>query len=265
MSSNPGEGQEGKRIGEPGLRDKGLMTVQDSLRLENACDTFNPSDAKLRTNIDTIPVIAWCALANGSNEFKNQRWHDYTGMPRETGRGWAWQAAIHPEDLNRLDEKWRADVAAGQAGEIESRLRRSDGEYRWFLCRCEPLRGEAGDVVNWYGINIDIDDLKHAEQKLRESEEEFHRMTDLIPQATTVLSPDGAVLYANRVALEQTGLTLDEVKAKIFFWAAFHPEDLETLRAKAAAGLASGQRFELDLCEIRRLDGERQWRLVRTR
>jgi PAS domain S-box-containing protein len=147
------------------------MIIQDSLGLEKACESFNPSEAKLRTIIDTIPVIAWCALADGSNEFKNQRWHHYTGMPREAGRGWAWQAAIHPEDLNRLNKKWRADVAAGQAGEIESRLRRSDGEYRWFLCRYEPLRGEAGDVVNWYGINIDIDDLKRAEQKLRESEE----------------------------------------------------------------------------------------------
>jgi len=141
-------------------------------------------------------------------------------------------------------------------------LRRFDGEYRWFLFRYEPLRDRSGNVVNWYGTNIDIDDLKRTEQKLRESEEEFHRMTDFIPQAITVLSADGAVLYANRVALEQTGLSLDEVKARSFFLSAFHPEDIETLRAKRDAGLASGQPFELDLREIRKNTGEHQWRLV---
>jgi len=237
------------------------MTIQNSSELDTST-RFNPSEAKLRLIIDTIPVIAWCALADGSGEFWNQRWLDYTGLPLEGARGWGWRTVIHPEDLDRIETKWRADVASGHAGEVEGRLRRLDGEYRWFLFRYEPLRDEAGNVVNWYGTNTDIDDLKRAEQKLRESEEEFHKMTDLIPQAITVLSAEGAVLYANRVALEQTGLTLDEVKARSFFLAAFHPEDIETLRARRMAGLASGQPFELDLREIRKANGEHQWRLV---
>jgi len=237
------------------------MTIQNGSELDTSA-RFNPSEAKLRLIIDTIPVIAWCALADGSGEFWNQRWLDYTGLPLEGARGWGWRTVIHPEDLDRIETKWRADVASGHAGEVEGRLRRLDGEYRWFLFRYEPLRDEAGNVVNWYGTNTDIDDLKRAEQKLRESEEEFHKMTDLIPQAITVLSAEGAVLYANRVALEQTGLTLDEVKARSFFLAAFHPEDIETLRARRMAGLASGQPFELDLREIRKANGEHQWRLV---
>jgi len=238
------------------------MTIQNSPELDDASTKFNPSEAKLRLIIDTIPVIAWCALADGSGEFWNQRWHDYTGLRLEDARGWGWRTVIHPEDLDRIEKKWRADVASGHAGEVEGRLRRFDGEYRWFLFRYEPLRDQSGNVVNWYGTNIDIDDLKRTEQKLRESEEEFHKMTDFIPQAITVLSPDGAVLYANRVALEQTGLTLDEVKARTFFLSAFHPEDIEALRAKRDAGLASGQPFELDLREIRKNTGQYQWRLV---
>jgi formate hydrogenlyase transcriptional activator len=217
---------------------------------------------QLRTIIDTIPVIAWVTLPDGSGQFWNQRWLAYTGLPLETARGWGWRVAIHPEDLERIEKKWREDIASGEAGEVEGRLRRFDGEYRWFLFRYEPLRDEAGNVVNWYGTNTDIDDLKRAEQKLRESEEEFHKMTDAIPQAITVLSPDGTVLYANRVALEQTGLTLDDVKKRSFFLAAFHPEDIETLRAKRDAGLASGEPFELDLRQIRKSNGEHQWRLV---
>ena len=230
--------------------------------LENTSEGHKQSEADFRTIINAIPVIAWRTLPDGSGEFWNRRWHDYTGMSLEAARGWGWRTAIHPEDLNKLEKRWRADLASGQAGSVEGRLRRFDGEYRWFLFRYEPLCDEAGTIVGWYGTNTDIDDLKRAEQKLRESEEEFHKMTDCIPQAMTVLSPEGAVIHANRVALEQTGLTLDEVKAQTFFLAAFHPEDIETLRAKRAAGLASGEPFELDLREIRKKSGEYQWRLV---
>jgi len=230
-------------------------------RPESNFEEHKLSEAKSRTIIDTIPVIA-CALPDGSGEFWNRRWHDYTGLSVETARGWGWRAAIHPEDLEELEKKWRADLSSGQAGSVEGRLRRFDGEYRWFLFRYEPLHDEAGNIVSWYGTNTDIDDLKRAQQKLQVSEEEFHRMTDFIPQAITVLSPNGTVLYANRVALEQTGLTLDEVKAQTFFLAAFHPEDIETLRDKRDAGLSGGEPFELDLRAVRKRTGEYQWRLV---
>ena len=236
--------------------------IQGSSEPENAYERFTPSDAKLCTFIDTIPVLAWCMLADGSGEFYNRRWHDYTGLSLEASRDWGWTNAIHADDLDKLKQRWRADWSSGRPGSVEGRLRRVDGEYRWFLFRYEALSDKNGKIVNWYGTITDIDDLKRAEQRLRESEQEFHRITDFIPQAITVLSPDGTVLYANRVALEQTGLTLDEVKKRSFFLAAFHPDDIETLRAKRDAGLASGEPFELDLRQIRKSNGEHQWRLV---
>ena len=188
--------------------------IQSGSELAGASTTINPSEAKLRLIIDSIPVIAWCALADGSGEFWNQRWHDYTGLPIEGARGWDWRAAIHPEDLDRIENEWRADLASGHAGEVEGRLRRFDGEYRWFLFRYEPLREEASNIVNWYGTITDIEDLKRAEQKLRESEEEFQRVADFVAQAIVVLSADGNVVYVNRVTLQKTGLTLEEVKAQ---------------------------------------------------
>jgi PAS domain S-box-containing protein len=124
------------------------------------------SERQLRTIIDAIPTIAWRSLPDGSSEFKNQRWHDYTGVSPEAARGWAWQTVIHPEDLGAFMNTWRTHLAAGQAGEVEGRLRRFDGEYRWFLCRFEPLRDETGNIVNWYGTATDIDDRKQAEALL---------------------------------------------------------------------------------------------------
>ncbi len=113
----------------------------------------------------------------------------------EVLRGWGWQKAIHPEDLKKITDKWLGDLAAGQPGEVEGRLRRFDGVYRWFLFRAEPLRDESGNIVNWYGTDTDIDDLKRAEAKLRQDEEELRRMTDAIPQTIIVMNPDGKAVF----------------------------------------------------------------------
>jgi len=115
--------------------------------------------------------------------------------------------------------------------------------------------------VNWYGTNTDIEELKRAEQELRQDGQEFHRITDAIPQAIAVLSPDGTGLYANRVALEQAGVTLEEAKAHGFLLSAFHPDDVESLRAKRDAGLLRGEPFELEM-RASRGNGQYQWRLI---
>lgn len=240
---------------------KHLMITQGSSGLENVRESFNRSDAKLRTIIDTIPVMAWCIPGDGSGEFYNRRWHDYTGLSLEASRDWGWTIAIHPDDLGELEKRWRADLASGRSGSVEGRLCSSDGEYRWFLFRYEPLRDQSGKIVNWYGTITDIEDLKRTEQKLRESEEEFHRITDLIAQVIVVLSADGTPLYVNRVALQTTGLTLEEVKARDYFCSSFHPEDVENLLARRQAGLSRGEPFELEM-PIKRPGGRYQWMLI---
>ncbi|HYY30437.1 MAG TPA: PAS domain S-box protein, partial [Chthoniobacterales bacterium] len=89
----------------------------------------------LRLTIDTIPTLAWCSRPDGSNEFLNQRWLDYTGLSTEAARDWGWKVAIHREDLPRLLDVWQKLLASGEPGEWEARLRRFDGIYRWFLFR----------------------------------------------------------------------------------------------------------------------------------
>src|SRR5713101_6901187 len=166
--------------------------------LRSALEELRTSEAKLRKIIDTIPTLAWCSLPDGTGEFWNRRWHEYTGLTPEAARGWGWQDAIHPEDLKEITDKWLGFLVSGQPGEVEGRLRRFDGVYRWFLFRAEPLRDESGNIVNWYGTDTDIEDLKRAEAKLRQDEEELRRMTDAIPQCIAVLDLSGAVIYANQ-------------------------------------------------------------------
>ena len=106
--------------------------------------------------------MAWSTRPDGYVEFLNRRWLDYTGLALGEARGWGWEVAVHPDDLDALTARWRALLASGKAGEMEARVRRHDGEYRWFLFRAEPVRDEHGDIVKWYGANTDIDDRKRA-------------------------------------------------------------------------------------------------------
>jgi PAS domain S-box-containing protein len=137
--------------------------------LEKAFQDIKKSEAKLRQVIDTIPALAWCNLPDGPNDFLNKRWHEYTGLSSEESNGWGWQKAFHPEDLPLLMERWVKMLASGEPDDIEARLRRHDGVYRWFLIRAEPFRDESGKIVRWYGTSTDIDDRKRAEEALEQA------------------------------------------------------------------------------------------------
>jgi PAS domain S-box-containing protein len=124
------------------------------------------TERELRLTLDTIPTLAWRARADGFTEYLNKRWLDYTGTSLKQGLGWQWQEAIHSVDLPRLLDAWREMLKSAKPSEVEARMRRFDGVYRWFLFRSEPLHDEAGTVVGWYGTNTDIEDRRQAESAL---------------------------------------------------------------------------------------------------
>src|SRR5499427_1758147 len=220
--------------------------VQARAVLQKAFDEIEKSEAKLRQVIETIPALAWSARTDGSAEFFNRPWLEYAGLSYDQARDSGWVKAVHPDDLTRLMEYWRSILASGEPGEIEARLRRFDGESRWFLFRANPLRDKSGTVVKWYGTNVDIEDRKRAEQKLRESEENLRTLTDAIRQSISVLAPDGTILYTNQVFRETTGVTIREGNAKTFLTRVFHPDDLGRVLAERQAGLSRGTPFEFE-------------------
>lgn len=124
------------------------------------------SKQRLRALIDTVPGFVWQAAPDGSVEFLNQRWFDYTGMQLEEALGSGWTSRIHPADTAPLGAYWHALLASGQPGSFEARLRGADDRYRWFLIRAVPLLDDDGQVLRWYGQNTDIEDRKQAELSL---------------------------------------------------------------------------------------------------
>jgi PAS domain S-box-containing protein len=108
------------------------------------------SEEQLRLVIDAIPTLAWSARKDGFAEFFNQRWLDYTGLSTDAARDWGWTVAIHPDDSKRLLDYWRSALASSEPGEIEGRLRRYDGVYRWFLFRATPSFDREGNLGKWF-------------------------------------------------------------------------------------------------------------------
>ena len=219
------------------------------------------AESSLRRIIDTIPALAWCARPDGSMEFLNKQWHDYTGLsPAETA-DWGYQVAFHPEDRKNGIERCGKLFSGNGPAESEVRLRRYDGIYRWFLIRVEPLRGETGRIIRWYGTSTDIEALKQTEERLREEEHELRRITDAIPQTIVVLDPAGAPLHANQATLDYTGLALQDVVKPDFRERIFHPDDVQRLSESRKSALARGLPFELEQRALGK-DGQYRWFLV---
>ena len=219
--------------------------------------------SELRRVVDTISELIWTAAAGGNAQFLNRRWCEYTGLTLEQARGLGWHAAIWPEDLSRLAEYWDSIAQSGSGSrEIEVRMRRADGVYRWFLFRCSPLSEPSGKVTEWYVTTTDIDDRKRAEEALRASEESFRLIVDSIPGLVFTTTPEGEVEFVNRQLLEYFGIAEDEVKR----WttgSVVHPDDLPEVIAKWTHAVKEGQDYTHEN-RLRRADGVYRWFHART-
>jgi PAS domain S-box-containing protein len=194
---------------------------------ERAEEALRDSERESRLIIDTIPALAWSARSDGTAEFFNRHYLDYVGLSAEEVSGRGWTAAIHPDDLNSLFATWQRIIASEEPGEAEARLRRHDGEYRWFLFRVNPLRDDSGCIVNWYGTNTDIDGRKRAEAQrdrtieelqtqqsmLSESEQRFRAIFDEAGTGITLvdLQRPGTPIRNNRALRTMLGLSQEEL------------------------------------------------------
>lgn len=149
------------------------------------------SEAKFRAIADSMPQMVWSTRPDGFHDYYNARWYEFTGMPPGSTDGEGWAAIFHPEDQPNAWKLWRHSLETGEDYEIEYRLRRADGVYRWTLGRARPIRNEAGQIVRWFGSITDIDDLKRIERdKELVSQELSHRIKNIfaVISALTALS-----------------------------------------------------------------------------
>src|SRR6202047_4738139 len=176
-----------------------------------------PGDVQdIRLVVDTIPTLAWSARPDGSADFFNQRWLDYTGLSAKQALGSGWEVAIHPEDLPRILETFREALNSVKPYEVEGRFRRFDGEFRWFLFRGSPLRDRSGKVAKWYGTNTDLEERKRAEDALRKSEERWRSVFENSAIGVALTDLNGRFLATNHVYQTIVGYTEEELSAVNF-------------------------------------------------
>ena len=217
-----------------------------------------PGDGQdIRLVVDTIPTLAWSAGPDGSADFFNQRWLDYTGLSAKQALGWGWEVAIHPDDLPRILETFREALNSVKPYEVEGRFRRFDGEFRWFLFRASPLCDDSGKVVKWYGTNTDIEDRKRAEDALRSHEQNLRLLVDTIPGHIVTTTPTGEIELLNRRVLEY----FDKTPEELVNWRssdAIHPDDLALTIAALTRAIQTGEPYEREH-RLRRADGAYRW------
>jgi PAS domain S-box-containing protein len=202
-------------------------------------------EIELRRVVDTLPGLVWTARLDGHIDFLNQRWSEYTGRSVDEAHGRAWQTALHPEDLPELLERWRSILASGEPGEMEARLQRFDGEYRWFLFRICPLADTSGRIVKWCGISIDIDDRKRTEEAPHAHERHFRSIVDGFPALVALRTPAGDLEYANRRYLEYFGATLEKLKRSAS-GDNFHPDDVAEVLAAWREAAQTGRSCDIE-------------------
>jgi PAS domain S-box-containing protein len=235
-----------------------IIDIDNQKRAEEA---LAASERNLAQIVNTIPGLAWSAGNDGSAEFFNQQYLDYIGSSIEEACGWGWAKAVHPEDLPGLTARWQEMLTTGREGDAEARVRRHDGEYRWFLFRTRALRDDAGGIAKWFGVNTDINDLKMAEEALRTSEWKLRNLTEAIPQMLWSATPDGSIDYCNSRLLDFTGLTSDIVMGD--GWRRLvHSDDLHHATRAWQRSVAAGSTFQVEARFIHAADQSYRWCLT---
>ncbi|HEX8797864.1 MAG TPA: sigma 54-interacting transcriptional regulator, partial [Terriglobales bacterium] len=159
---------------------EGVAFILDLSEQKRAEEALRRSEKELRDVIDTIPAMVWAGKGTESGDYVHasvsKRWAEYIGLAEAEAAGSGWQAAVHPEDLQQLLDKWRVSLATGKPVDHESRFRRAaDSEYRWMLVRGVPFRDEHGHILKWYGTLTDIEDRKRAEAEIRALKDQLYR------------------------------------------------------------------------------------------
>ena len=216
------------------------------------------SDEQLRALMDAIPEIMWTSNADGTPNYLNRRWYEYTGHDRKQSAQSSWQKVIHPDDALVANDRWRRAIHTGELFQCEYRLRNRAGEYRWFIARSGPLRVHSR-IAGWLGSATDIHDLKQTEAAWKESEERYRLMVDgARDYAIFMVNPSNEIVYWSAGAERVFGWSAAEAvgqSGEIIFTPEDRANEAEEKEIERSLrdGFASDRRWHI------RKDGTRIW------
>lgn len=241
---------------------KWIGTCTDVHDQKMAEQALHESERHYRFMTDAIPTVIWTARPDGSVDYHNQLWTEYSGIMFDSAGPAGGQPYIHPEDLPATRQAWQESIRTGNAYRMEHRIRRKDGVYRWFITIAMPFRNEKEEIVKWFGTTNDIDDEKKAEEKLRHSEAQYRFLTESMPCMIWTTLPDGRVDYRNRWMYDFTGLTPDKNADRQAWLSTIHPDDAQPSLQTWLNSLQSGRSLQIEYRLKRASDGAYIWHMV---
>jgi PAS domain S-box-containing protein len=224
----------------------------------------NPS--QLQATLNIVPAQTWYAASSGGLTFVNRRTADYLGLGKDhplrfgIDIGAKWDAHVpllHPDDHEQTRKIWATCLRTGEAGAVSFRVRNAQGSYRWFLSRAEPVWASNGTLLLWVGVNLDIEELKCAEQSLRESESKHREVIDTVPSMLWSAAPDGEPTHVNKTVLDYGGMRFEDFLN--LGWKEFiHPDDFEETAKAFYHAIRTGDSYRI-IHRLRRADGQYRW------
>jgi PAS domain S-box-containing protein len=240
---------------------EGVAFVLNLTELKCAEQALRDSERSARSALDGIAGLVAIMTPSGEVETVNRQCVEYFGRPVEEQKDWVTTDMVHPEDLPQMLENFKRAIVSEIPYHFEQRLRRFDGEYRWFETRGGAVRDDTGSVVRWYVLLTDIEDRKRAEDALRESEYKHRQIIDTVPSHLWSADPHFEPTYLNRHLLDYFGMRSEGFKDG--GWQAFlHPDDLAETAKAISHAVQTGTYFEV-VHRLRRADGEFRWHHAR--
>jgi PAS domain S-box-containing protein len=225
--------------------------------LEEADKAIASSEQELRLLVETIPTLVWRAGPDGNIDYVNKRVLEYLGAPLGEVLGWGWMEKVHPDDVAFKVRTWLKNLQSEVAHEAVCRIRRADGQFRWFNVRGGPLRASDGRVHRWYGVLIDVDDARKAEDAVRESEYKLRKIIETVPGLVWSTGPDGEPTQLNRRILDYSGMQFEDFLQ--LGWKQFlHPDDFPETAKAFYHSIQTGTPYQA-VHRLRRADGEYRW------
>ncbi|EFH88325.1 PAS domain S-box protein [Ktedonobacter racemifer] len=221
------------------------------------------AEDELRTLVAAIPQHVWMNRPDGSRDYCNRRWCDYTGMTSEQAQGDGWLQAIHPDDQQRILEMWQRAVQTCMPYEVELRLRQgTSGEYRWFLAQAMPHKDDQGTILKWFGTNTDIDEQKRAEQRIKASRENLRVLAETVPQLVWSTGPDGLTQDWNQRYADYFQATPEQLRG--YGWRQFlDPEEYDHVCTVRDRSLETGEPYAIEYRLKEGKTGSYRWFLAR--
>ncbi|MBH8559299.1 PAS domain-containing sensor histidine kinase [Hymenobacter negativus] len=236
-------------------------TNTDVTELRRLQTQLAASEEEQRIQAESIPQQVWTAQPDGTVDFYNHRTAAYLGEAMEKNGAAHWLSFVHPDDRVHMQERWQAAIASQRYYEAEFRLRRYDGQYRWFLGQAQARRAPGGGILKWYGTNTDVHQQRLLQEQVLASQNRFKQLLEALPQMAWTSRPDGSVNYYNQRWYDFTGSTFETMRD--WGWERFiHPDDLAATMARWKHSVATGTDFEAEH-RWRDQTGHYRWFLAR--